>query len=97
MTQPPTQDITVRVLVQIRDEMHEMRASFEGRFDALEARLESLDSRVEALAARLDSIERRRISSKCLAQPIDKGADWKIGRDRQISSYQLQKVFLRER
>jgi len=59
MTQPPTQDITGQILVQIRDEMREMRASFEGRFDALEARLESLDSRVEALVGRIDSIEKR--------------------------------------
>ena len=33
--------ITTQILIQIRDEMRAMRASFEARFDALEAADES--------------------------------------------------------
>jgi len=68
MTDPEAPDITTQVLIQIRDDMRSMRASFNQRFDAMETRMtaletgmdlmggrmEKLDSRVEALAARID-------------------------------------------
>ncbi len=57
MTQPPPDDLTTKILIQIRDEMREMRASFEARFDGIERRLDKLEARMDRLEGRFDSLE----------------------------------------
>ena len=52
-------DITTEILIQIRDEMREMRASFERRFDALDARMGGLEARMDAIEARIGAVESR--------------------------------------
>ena len=59
MTQPPPDDLTTKILIQIRDEMREMRASFEARFDGIERRLDKLDDRMAKLEDRMDRLEAR--------------------------------------
>ncbi len=59
MTQPPPDDLTTKILIQIRDEMREMRASFEIRFDGIEQRLDKLEDRMDRLERRIEEIEVR--------------------------------------
>ncbi len=59
MTDVSESAITTQVLIQIRDEMRAMRASFEARFDGLEARMSRLENRMESLEARMDALEAR--------------------------------------
>lgn len=59
MTDPASSDITTQVLIQIRDEMRTMRASFDVRLDALEARLGSVESGIVAMAGRVEGFGSR--------------------------------------
>jgi len=59
MTDQPVPDVTSQILIQIRDEMRAMRASFETRFDAIEARFDGLESHMQGFEARMDAFEAR--------------------------------------
>jgi hypothetical protein len=58
MTANSTDDLTTRILVQLRDEM---RSAFNARFDALEGRIERLETRNEKerreLFSRIDTLD----------------------------------------
>ena len=53
-------DVTVRILTSIRDEIHELRADSNARFESLEQRLGTLETTTargfEAVTARLEHI-----------------------------------------
>ena len=59
MAEKTPEDLTIQILIQIRDEMRAMHSSFDARFDALEKRMGSLEARMESLESRMDSLEAR--------------------------------------
>ncbi|MBI5248997.1 MAG: hypothetical protein HY912_05830 [Desulfomonile tiedjei] len=55
MTTSQGPDITTEILIQIRDETRGMKASFERRFDTLEARMGAIEGRDSGTEARMDT------------------------------------------
>jgi methyl-accepting chemotaxis protein len=63
MTDNLPTDVTTQILIQIRDEIRDMRASFEARMDALEARMDRLEGRMDALE-KTNEVQHRELFSR---------------------------------
>ncbi|MEW6531625.1 MAG: hypothetical protein AB1473_12360 [Thermodesulfobacteriota bacterium] len=62
MTDSEIKDLTIEILLEIRNEMRLVRTSLEAldaRVAALETRIESLDTRIESLETRVGNLESR--------------------------------------
>jgi len=59
MTDSEITNLTLEILVEIRNDIRSMRSAFEARFEALETRVAALETRIERLETRVERLETR--------------------------------------